>query len=111
MKILKILSEPGDQIGAFDVQVEFTLEDNESQLEVGHWISHTFTKNFVLLEHSERIYAGGCVDNAQGWDNEWNSRGAPEKYQCVYKLRMMSEDRTIFMLKFGHNLKDNEYDY
>ena len=109
MRIYKVLVDPEDHIGAFDAQIEFRLDEDDDIDLIGYWLSHTFSKHFVLLEHSERIYAGGCTDNAEGWDKEWNSRGVPEPYQCYYKLRMMNEDRTIFTLKYGNDIKkDNE---
>jgi len=72
--------------------------------ELAGWCSHTFSKNFVILEQAHRRIAGGCTDNADAWDasivgtgltgtNEFDSNGG-------YELRCSEQDATLFLLKY-----------
>ena len=88
-------------IGLFDTVVEFQTDSEEESEQIGNWVSHVFSDHFVLLEHfSSRIYAGGCTDNAQGWDLEWNDR-KKKPHAERYELRCSSKDSVVFFLKYG----------
>ena len=94
-------------IGLFDTVVEFQTDSEEESEQIGNWVSHVFSDHFVLLEHfSSKIYAGGCTDNAQGWDQNWNERDKKPSAN-YYELRCSEKDSVVFFLKFGQQ-KDTE---
>lgn len=103
MQILKVYDNP--TLG-FEIFVDFSLDsDSKSELiadeaiGVGEWVSGTFSHNFVILEYSTKLIAGGACNNAQSWSERWN-KDAVYSRTDEYQLRGKSEDIMLFLLKY-----------
>lgn len=100
MLIRKVEKNPSH---GFDVFIDYYVsvsEDSVEETEIAAWCSHTFSSGFVLLQYASKILAGGCSDNAKGWDEGWLN----DEHLLVsgeYQLRCSSEDATIFLLKYN----------
>ena len=91
----------------FEMSANTSADNNIEQIisDITHWVSHTFTKNFVIIEYATKRIAGGCVDNAGAIDKNFyvDNLFRPD---YTYQLRCYPEDLTIFLLKYQINIKE-----
>lgn len=101
MRIVKVRKAPVEMV--FDHIVDFTLDDEEWSIDpLCEWVSLSFNRNFVVIEHASRLRAGGNVDNKEAWikfRKDKEDMTFTSTYQ--FELRCHSEDLSLFMLKYG----------
>lgn len=108
---MKIISTSVDSItlGMFDLSIRFKPYkgnediDNEKYLnEICDWIVHAFNHNFVIIEHTDNLIAGGWVDNKKGWKkNGFKVDRTQHSQLAEYELRCHDSDATAFLLRWS----------
>lgn len=80
-----------------------TVKDEFDISSVCHWVSNTFTHNFVILEYGYTCIAGGCIDNVKAWNEGYDSN---RSYLLdKWELRCANKDATLFLLKYSKVVK------
>lgn len=88
-----------NDIGIFDRLYEIDGIDHEQRDVLAQWLCNNCTTNFIMVELSTRIVAGGTTDLV----SSWLYRSETEDTLRSYQIKLHSEDVMLFELCWlGH---------
>lgn len=87
------------QIGVFDRLYEIGELTKDEVEYMGEWLSHNCTKNFIFLEMSTRIIAGGTSNHPLAW----KQRNIMDRVTVrSHLLKLYNDDFAFFELSWLH---------
>jgi hypothetical protein len=91
-----------NQIGAFDYCFHIINPEQEMGTDtikpVAKWCGDNFQHNFVIIQFSSLLVAGGCMDLKNSWRPEWDYFEEVSPMIKYFELRCHSDDAILFKL-------------